>query len=190
MNKFFSVVDNKKKNVVEKIEELLNELETLQEETEVVQENEDLIFEIGEAIGALNNAIDIVEADSSVEIFEYLEKNNRTSGVINFKNSYEMLEAIKEGYDLYSPSLEKYIFVYNEAGSICYYDININEMFDLITKALEINDCVSALLGPGGFICDDISYERQPIVYSYKDLCEELYQLSDWVIVNTYREEK
>lgn len=190
MNKFFSVVDNKKKNVVEKIEELLNELETLQEETEVVQENEDLVFEIGEAIGALNNAVDIVEADSSVEIFEYLEQNNRTSGVINFKNGSEMLEAIKDGYDLYSPSLEKYVFVYNKKGSICCYDININEMFDLITKALKVNDRVSALLGAGGYIYDDISYKWSPIVCSNKDLCEELYQLTDWVVVNTYREEK
>lgn len=190
MNKFFVANKSKKKGIVNKIEELLDELETLQEETEVVQKSEQLILEIGEAIGALNNAVDMLEADTSEEIVQYLEQNGRKSGIMIFKDSSAMLDTLKDGYDLYSPSLGKYLFVYNDAGSICYYDISVNEMYELITNALKINDYVGALLGPGGFICDDISYEYPPAVYSNQDLCEELYQAQDWVIVNTYKEEK
>ncbi|MGN0004566.1 MAG: hypothetical protein ACI37Z_01115 [Candidatus Gastranaerophilaceae bacterium] len=190
MNKFFTSVGSKKEGIVNKIEELLDELETLQEETEVVQGNEQLVLEIGEAIGTLNNAVDMIETDTSAEIIQYLEQNGRKSGVMIFKDSSEMLDTLKDGYDLYSPSLGKYLFVYNDAGSVCYYDISPNKMYELITEALKVNDYISAFLGPGGFICDDISYEYPPTVYSNKDLCEELYQVQDWVIVNTYKEEK
>lgn len=38
-----------------------------------------------------------------------------------FNSGQKMYDFIESGGDLYSPSIETYVFVYNEEGSICVY---------------------------------------------------------------------
>ena len=40
---------------------------------------------------------------------------------MKFTSEEELLDCIRTGVDLYSPSLELYMFLYNEAGAVCTY---------------------------------------------------------------------
>lgn len=49
-----------KKEIKEKLQSIWNELDKIQEE-EISQDNSDLMWEIGEAMGSIDNALDILD---------------------------------------------------------------------------------------------------------------------------------
>ena len=55
---------------------------------------------------------------------------------MKFNSPQELLEYIQNGFDLYSPSLEEYAFLYNDMGSICTYHIT-NEYADRLQQKEE-----------------------------------------------------
>lgn len=105
---------------------------------------------------------------------------------MTFKNGYEMLDCIKAGYDFYSKEKEIYVFVYNDCGSICYYNID-NDEADKLRKLKEESpggeEYWGAFLGIGGWICDDPSYELfDKDSYSNLDWCKDNYD-GEWEVV-------
>ena len=42
---------------------------------------------------------------------------------MKFTSEEKLLDCIRTGVDLYSPSLELYMFLYNDAGAVCTYSI-------------------------------------------------------------------
>lgn len=106
---------------------------------------------------------------------------------MKFNSAKEMLEVIQNGFDLYNPTLEIYVFVYNEAGSIAYYDIDNKKAKELSQKAKEFQEYWAAFLGPGGFIIDDLNSDF------YKNgnetnlqWCEKYYKKDDWINTEEY----
>ena len=73
---------------------------------------------------------------------------------MRFNSPQELLEYIQNGFDLYSPSLEEYAFLYNDMGSICTYHIT-NEYAD---KLKQKEEYWGAYLGWGGHIHDSEEY--------------------------------
>jgi len=98
-----------------------------------------------------------------------------------FASGQEMLDALHD-VDLYSPSQELYVFLYNEAGAICYYYISLEEAKELQAQAKKMGEYWSALLGTGGHICDDPNDEDNPPNpgCSNIDFCEDNY-MHDWI---------
>ena len=102
---------------------------------------------------------------------------------MKFTTAQEMLEFIQDGNDLWSQSAETYVFVYNDAGSICVYSIDKEKAKQLASDAKEYDEYWSAFLGIGGSIYDDPSYENYTEdQMNNLDLCEELYLIEDWVL--------
>ena len=102
---------------------------------------------------------------------------------MKFTTAQEMLEFIQDGNDLWSQSAETYVFVYNDAGSICIYSINKEKAKQLASDAKKYDEYWGAFLGIGGSIYDDPSYEDYTEdQMSNLDLCEELYLIEDWVL--------
>lgn len=77
---------------------------------------------------------------------------------MQFNSGREMLNTIIDT-DLYNKEKEIYVFEYNYKHSIAYYNIDNKEFWELKKKADECGEYVGALLGPGGWICDDPSCE-------------------------------
>lgn len=74
---------------------------------------------------------------------------------MKFNSSEEMLEKIRNGFDLFNPESEEYVFCYNEEESICMYHISEDEAIELAQKCLSSKEeCWSAFLGHGGQIFD------------------------------------
>lgn len=105
---------------------------------------------------------------------------------MKFRTPEEMLYFINRGSDLYSAQAETYIFSYNNAGSVCTYHISPSEAKDLEAKAKEVGEYWSALLGVGGSIWDDPSYDgyREGQATNL-DICASLVKYNDWVIVGS-----
>lgn len=85
---------------------------------------------------------------------------------MTFANGKEMLSKIQEGTDLYDPETYTYVFVYNEDGAICTYDISHEDA----DKLKQMDDYWGAHLGWGGSIYDT------PMNLSW---CEDNYK-GDW----------
>ena len=97
---------------------------------------------------------------------------------IPFSSGKEMLDAIQAGADLYSPTEELYVFLYNGSGSICVYQgIDLEEAEELEWEARENEEYWGAFLGSqGSGIYDDPSYEYfSPDKMSNLDWCEANY---------------
>lgn len=87
---------------------------------------------------------------------------------LKFNNKQAFIEYIQSGKDLYSPSLELYLFAYNEDGAICAYTVTEE-------KAQELNkqeEYWGAYLGAGGNIYDNV-----------KGNFENEYKVDDWIDV-------
>ena len=95
-----------------------------------------------------------------------------------FANGDEMLSTLKEGIDLYNPEDELFVFLYNDAGSICSYRIDPKEAAELAKLAAEPEgECWSGFLGIGGSIFDDPHYENyNPKLPNNIDFCREHYR--------------
>ena len=85
---------------------------------------------------------------------------------MKFNISKKMREYIQSGRDIYSPSLEIYMFLYNEEGAICQYSIRQDEAKELNEK----DEYWGAYLGTGGIIYDD------PVDDLFNDKCKTV----DW----------
>ena len=78
---------------------------------------------------------------------------------MKFKNGQELLDEL-ECCDLYKPETGEYVFEYNSAGSIAVYTLSDDEVEDLKRDCEELGEeSWSGLLGAGGYIYDDPSYE-------------------------------
>lgn len=100
---------------------------------------------------------------------------------MKFNSAEEMLEFIQDGNDLWSESAGLYVFVYNDAGSICTYNIDLTQAKELSLKAELYDEYWSAFLGWGGSIYD----EPQNL-----ELCEKLYKVDDWRLTTNIFEEE
>lgn len=106
---------------------------------------------------------------------------------MEFNNAREMLDYINDNHDLYSRTAEKYVFSYNESGSVCVYDIDEKEAKAIAKKARKSEECWSAFLGDGGIIYDDPSYENYTEdLPSNLICCDELIEYEDWVDTEQY----
>ena len=88
-----------------------------------------------------------------------------------------MLKYVQNGNDIWSPVLEKYVFLYSELGSICCYNIDCEE-----AKELEIESRKSSLkeywatfLGVGGNIYDSLEWYKDCFKDGEKFKADELY---------------
>lgn len=101
-----------------------------------------------------------------------------------FENGKEMLELIQSGIDLYHEGSDTYVFVYNDYGSICTYDIGSVKAYELSKQKKADGECWSAHLGWGGCIYDDPSHELYKSgQQSNLDFCNENFDIGYWEVV-------
>ena len=93
---------------------------------------------------------------------------------MKFKNGDEMLSILRDATDLYNAEEEKYVFLYNDCSSIAVYDISNEEADELRKLSAENGEYWGAMLGPGGRIYDDPSYEDYD-----ENLCSNLNWCND-----------
>lgn len=106
---------------------------------------------------------------------------------MKFKTPEQMLGYINDNHDLYSRKAETYIFVYNDAGSVCTYHISEEEAKELAIKAKTDGEYWGAFLGTGGEICDDPSHEcYRNGQKTNLDCCAGLLEYEDWVLTEYY----
>lgn len=94
---------------------------------------------------------------------------------MKFNSAEEILDFIKDGNDLWSPSTNIYVFVYNEDGAICTYNINHEKAIELSQESERDNEYWSAFLGLGGEIYDPPEN---------LEFCKRLHIIDDWIIVS------
>ena len=102
---------------------------------------------------------------------------------MKFNSGKEMYDYLQNSGDLYCQEEEIYLFMYNEAGALCYYHVSPEEAKELSVKAREMEDYWGAFLGTGGCILD----EEEP-EYSIKpsfDFCDEQFN-KDWIPTSDY----
>ena len=108
---------------------------------------------------------------------------------IIFTSAKEMLDTIQNGTDLYNPNLQIYVFVYNIAGSIAYYNIDINEASELARQSEESDEYWGAFLGRGGYIIDDPSSEfYEPGDETNYQWWENVFKEKGWIDTNNFKE--
>lgn len=106
---------------------------------------------------------------------------------MTFHSGQEMLDYLKSGKDLYNPTEELFVFLYNEAGSIAVYHIDRDEALRLSGLSMEHNgEYWGAFLGVGGKIYDDPSHE----LYTEKqqsnlDFCNSAF-VGEWFPPDNY----
>lgn len=99
---------------------------------------------------------------------------------MQFNSGKEMLDYLINCGDLYSKDKEIYVFDYNLNHSIAYYYIDNEKMKELWEEAKENSMYVGGLLGIGGYIVDDPSYEGfEEGDYSNLDWCNDNY-IGEW----------
>ena len=113
---------------------------------------------------------------------------------LKFKSGKEMYDYICAGHDIYSKSERTYAFVYNDAGAVCIYTLDDENVARLVAESKEHDDYWSAFLGwKGSNILDEGRYNDDEYRYSEDwekrklylkpslDFCEETYKVTDWV---------
>lgn len=109
---------------------------------------------------------------------------------MQFKNGKEMYEYLVNNGDLYSKSLETYVFNYNDANALCIYSIDETMAVTLVQEARRREEKWSGLLGAGGEILDEPKYdtfrysdneaERTLYLQPSIDFCNDHYQ-EEWI---------
>ena len=96
--------------------------------------------------------------------------------------SPEAMYAELEHADLYSPSLGYYVFLYNEAGAVCHYELDAEEAKELAELTAVDGEYWAAFLGVGGHIWDspDDEFNKPNEGCSSVDFCEAYYQ-DEWI---------
>jgi hypothetical protein len=107
-----------------------------------------------------------------------------------FESAKQMLETL-DCMDLYNTETENYVFLYNECGSICVYQIEKEMAIELDKKSREADgEQWSAFLGTGGSIYDDPRHELFDAHNSNNlDYCEEFYNKGNWIDTRDYFKE-
>ena len=95
---------------------------------------------------------------------------------MKFSNANEMLNTIRNGVDLYSPSKELYVFVYNEDGSICEYRGITNEEINGFLTNPKYDEYYGAYLG----MSRSGIYDGDADCFAW---CEEAIKATDWIDV-------
>jgi len=109
---------------------------------------------------------------------------------VAFSSAEEMLDCA-QNHDLYNPETGAYVFGYNEAGALCEYILDEEEVKDIIVKRQNGDDCYwGGYLGPGGDIYDDpedenLDEDELEDLYSNLNYCEDHYT-ENWVYCSDY----
>lgn len=114
-----------------------------------------------------------------------------------FKNGLDMYNYIASGNDLYSKSLSTYVFVYNDAGALCVYALDPEDVTKLIVDSKEYDEYWGAFLGwRGSSVLDEGCYDDQEHRYSDDwemrklylepslEFCENNYYADDWLLTS------
>lgn len=116
-------------------------------------------------------------SDTEVD-FGYMTTGDETS----FDSGREMLDVLSYS-DLYNEATGEYAFRYNESGSIAVYLLTPGQVKELEEKTKDTDESWSSLLGPGGTIYDDPSYEgRNEQAETNEHWCDSHYK-GTWRIV-------
>ena len=100
---------------------------------------------------------------------------------IIFKNWREMYNTLCNGKDLYNPNIGKYVFLYNENGALCTYDLNKKQAMNVAKEAN--GDTWSSVLGTGGYILDVMTLSKEESSQPSYDFCKENYEKGGWVCI-------
>ena len=115
---------------------------------------------------------------------------------LKFKSGKEMYDYICAGNDIYSESERTYAFVYNDAGAICIYTLDEEDVAEILEemKKNPNEEFWGAFLGwKGSNILDDLDYNDDEYRYSEDwgknrlylrpslEFCEETYKVADWI---------
>lgn len=102
---------------------------------------------------------------------------------IHFETAGEMLDLLQDGFDLYSPTIEKYVFLYNESGAIASYNIDNETAIRLSNEpSVLLGECWSGLLGPGGDIYfDEPDSSLSNGLCTAMDFCVSFFE-EDWIL--------
>lgn len=98
-----------------------------------------------------------------------------------FKNWREMYNTLCNGKDLYNPNIGKYVFVYNENGALCTYNLNQKEAINVAKEAN--GNTWSSVLGTGGCILDAMTLNKEGSLQPSYDFCKENYEKGGWVYI-------
>lgn len=74
---------------------------------------------------------------------------------MKFNSGKEMYDYLLDGNDLYEPQLGIYVFLYNDAGALCTYNLSKLQAAELNKEVRENGEYWGAYLGRGGKILDD-----------------------------------
>ena len=99
---------------------------------------------------------------------------------MRFESWEAMYEHIAAGHDLWSPEMGTYVFVYNDRGAICTYNIDAQEAAKLNESCTEY---WGAMLGPGGYILDADEYrdiDTECYLAPSHEFCKAFYD-AEWV---------
>lgn len=104
---------------------------------------------------------------------------------MKFQSAEQMLKYITDVGDLYSEKAEIYIFNYNEAGSVCTYNIDREQAAQLSNEVNNSKENYwAAFLGVGGQIWDDPTSDYyEDGCATNLDCCESLVIYDDWLAV-------
>jgi phytoene dehydrogenase-like protein len=109
---------------------------------------------------------------------------------MEFQDGKEMYEYLKH-HDLYDKESEVYVFLYNEDGALCTYDVTMEEACSLAEKSAEDDGQYwGAYLGPGGTVLDNTEYEPEQELYlqpSY-DFCDRTFD-KGWTDIADFAKE-
>lgn len=122
--------------------------------------------------------------DLAAKMKEDLRENEAkvTPSAYRFSSGQEMLDTLLTA-ELYNPFLESYVFSYNESGSIAVYEIDGEEANRLSEEIAKTGERYwGALLGPGGYIYDDPSYDGfdENVNVSNLDYCNGVFMEPGW----------
>jgi hypothetical protein len=98
-----------------------------------------------------------------------------------FKNWREMYNTLCNGKDLYNSIVGKYVFVYNENGALCIYNLNKKEAINVAKNAN--GNTWSSVLGTGGYILDTMTLNKEESLKPSYDFCKENYEKRGWVCI-------
>ena len=96
---------------------------------------------------------------------------------MRFNTAEEMYEYLKNGYALYHPKSEIYVFLYNTKGALCTYHLSKGQVKEISKQAKQNHEHWETFLGFGGDVLEDDEFSITPSL----EFCEKHYQESDWL---------
>lgn len=96
---------------------------------------------------------------------------------MRFNTAEEMYEYLKNGYALYHPKSEIYVFLYNAKGALCTYHLSKDQVKEISKQAKQNHEHWETFLGFGGDVLEDDEFSITPSL----EFCEKHYQESDWL---------